>query len=240
MIFWREPSWWGGGSWRLHHAEVEGSTHAVCEWAALACWSPRGRRPRSRGCCSPPRAPGSPCCPSSLRTPAGPRWRAGGGAPGGRRRNQRRNRVTQGAVLIRRTLERPGSKTATLHFQISIYHEMNKAFKHLHISWRLHFSMITVILCINILYISLLGAQPSRSPGAEPMRGHQVNPSMDPSMSPNNLPQQVYMMRQGWKCRVRWVLQPEPWIIWVEPTSLKSDVNNRSERQITPAVMFTT
>lgn len=64
------------------------SPHAVCEWAALASWSPRGRGTRSRRCCSLLRGRGWPCCPVSPRTPAVQRWPAGDGAPVGQEYNK--------------------------------------------------------------------------------------------------------------------------------------------------------
>jgi len=58
-------------------------TYAVCELAALASCSPRGRGIHSRWCCSPPRGRGWPCCPASRRRPAALRWPAGDGVPAG-------------------------------------------------------------------------------------------------------------------------------------------------------------
>ncbi len=56
-------------------------THAVCEWAALASWSLRGRASHSRWCCSWPLGRESPCYPSSLHTPAGRKSPSGDGVP---------------------------------------------------------------------------------------------------------------------------------------------------------------
>lgn len=60
---------------------LEKPTYAVCELAALASCSLRGRGSHSRWCCSPPPVLGWPYCPASRHRPAVPRWPAGDGVP---------------------------------------------------------------------------------------------------------------------------------------------------------------